>query len=254
MKKPWFTIHKIDSTTYCISEEQHPEQTHCYLLLGNSVCLLIDTGLGIGNIYNEVRKLTALPIIAIATHIHWDHIGGLTYFPEFYAHEAELSWLSGEFPLPIESIQRMVGEHCELPSSFDINAYTLFQGKPKRILHGGETLEIGGRRIHVLHTPGHSPGHMCFWEEERSYLFTGDLVYKGMLYANYPSTDPQAYLASLERIAFFPAKRIFPAHHDLDIHPEIVKRMCCALQNLQKENRLHHGVGICAYGDWSIHL
>ncbi len=56
--KDWFTIDKIDETTYIISEYRHPEETHCYLLIGSERCLLIDTGLGICNIYNEVRKLT----------------------------------------------------------------------------------------------------------------------------------------------------------------------------------------------------
>ena len=64
-----------------------------------------------------------------------------------------------------------------------------------------------------MHTPGHSPGHMCFWEKEKGYLYTGDLVYQDMLTAWFPSTDPYAYLQSLEKIAGLPAKRVFPAHH-----------------------------------------
>lgn len=43
----WFTTEKIDSDTYIISEYRHPEETHCYLLLGAERALLIDTGLGI---------------------------------------------------------------------------------------------------------------------------------------------------------------------------------------------------------------
>ncbi len=89
----WFTIDKIDDTTYIISEYRHPEETHCYLLIGSERCLLIDTGLGIGNIYEQVRKLTVMPITAVATHIHWDHIGGHKYFPDFYAHRVELDFL-----------------------------------------------------------------------------------------------------------------------------------------------------------------
>ena len=86
----WFTIDEIDKETYIISEYRHWEETHCYLLNGAEQSLLIDTGLGICNIYNEVIKLTSKPIIAVATHIHWDHIGGHEYFPDFYAHKDEL--------------------------------------------------------------------------------------------------------------------------------------------------------------------
>ncbi len=250
----WFTIDKIGADTYCISEYRHWEETHCYLLNGSERSLLIDTGLGICNIYDEVVKLTDRPVTAAATHIHWDHIGGHWYFPDFYAHAYELDWLNGGFPQPIETIKTYVTDGCDLPEGFDINAYRFFQGTPTKVLHGGETIDIGGRRIEVLHTPGHSPGHMCFWEPERGYLFTGDLVYKDTLFAYYPSTDPEAYLRSLETVAALPVKRVFPAHHSLDIHPEILIRMRDALRQLKADGKLRHGSGTFDYGDWAIWL
>ena len=217
--KKWFTIDTIDEDTYCISEYRHWEETHCYLLNGFEGSLLIDTGLGICDIHEEVEKLTDRPVTAVATHIHWDHIGGHKYFPEFCAHEEELGWLSGGFPLSMETIRGMVIDRCDLPEGYDVSGYELFQGKPTRVLRDGDVIDIGGRRIEVCHTPGHSPGHMCFWEKERGYLFTGDLVYKDTLFAYNPSTDPEAYLASLERIAALSARKVFPAHHSLDIRP-----------------------------------
>mgnify|MGYP002508219585 CR=1 FL=1 len=57
----------------------------------------------------------------------------------------------------------------------------MFQGAPARLLEDGDIIDLGGRQVEVLHTPGHSPGHMCFFERERGYLFTGDLVYKDVL-------------------------------------------------------------------------
>ncbi|WP_304508095.1 MBL fold metallo-hydrolase [Anaerotignum sp.] len=252
--KKWFTIDEIDADTHIISEYRHWEETHCYLLEGQKYCLLIDTGLGISDISQEVRKLTDKPVIAVATHIHWDHIGGHKYYPDFYAHEAELNWLNGEFPLTIDTIRDMVIDRCDLPENYDVNTYEFFQGTPTRILHDGDTIDLGGRVITALHTPGHSPGHLCFWEPQRSYLFTGDLVYKDTLFAYYPSTDPQAYLASLEVIAALPVKRVFPAHHSLDIQPEILNRMRDAFRQLRVEGKLHHGSGTFDYGDWAVWL
>lgn len=252
--KKWFTVEKIDSDTYVISEYRHWEETHCYLLIGSECSLLIDTGLGICNIYDEVKELTDTPIIAIATHIHWDHIGGHKYFPTFYAHKEELEWLSGKFPLSIEVVRNMVIDRCDLPEGFDVSQYQLFQGKPTKVLTDRNVIHLGNRSIEILHTPGHSPGHMCFWEKDRGYLFTGDLVYKDTLFAYYPSTDPVAYLKSLERISVLPAKRVFPAHHSLNIEPEIIIRMREALRQLEKEGNLHHGSGTFDYGDWAIWL
>lgn len=250
----WFTIDEIDQDTYIISEYRHWEETHCYLLNGTDRSLLIDTGLGICNIYEEVVKLTDKPITAVATHIHWDHIGGHRYFPDFYAHSAELEWLNGKFPLSIETIKEMVIDRCDLPEGFQIDDYVFFQGKPTKVVTDHDCIDIGSRSIEVLHTPGHSPGHLCFWEKDRGYLFTGDLVYKDTLFAYYPSTDPTAYLASLEKIAELSAKKVFPAHHSLDIEPELIDRMKKAFWQLKKDGKLHHGSGTFNYGDWAVWL
>lgn len=250
--KNWFTIERIDADTWSISEYRHWEETHAYLLKGRERSLLIDTGLGICNICEEVKKLTDQPVAAVATHIHWDHIGGHRYFPEFYAHEAELDWLSGAFPLTMEQIRAFVTERCDLPEGFCIDDYTFFQGAPARVLRDRDLIDLGGRVLQVLHTPGHSPGHMCFWEAGREYLFTGDLVYQDTLLAYYPSTDPEAYLTSMERIAALPVKKVLPAHHSLQIQPAIIQEITDAFRQLKAAGQLHHGSGVFSYGKFAI--
>ena len=250
----WFTIDKVNESTYIISEYRHPEETHCYLLCGSEKALLIDTGLGISNIYDEVIKLTDKSIVAVATHVHWDHIGGHKDFSEFYAYRDEQSWLCGEFPLPRSLIQKMLVNDCDLPSGYDSEEYELFQGVPCRFLDDGDLIELGDRIITVIHTPGHSPGHMCFWDEANRFMFTGDLIYKGVLYANYPSTDPQAYLDSVKKISAYNPARIFPGHHSLDISTELIEHIKNALQNLDDDSLLCHGSGRFDYEDWSILL
>ena len=136
----------------------------------------------------------------------------------------------------------------------DIVDYKLFQGMPTKVLTDHDIIDIGGREIEVLHTPGHSPGHLCFWEKSRGYLFTGDLVYKDILFAYYPSTDPEAYLDSLEKVAALPVKKVFPAHHSLDIKPEILIRMRDAFRSLKADGKLHHESGTFQYGDWGVWL
>ena len=250
----WFTIEQIDQSTHIISEYRHWEESHSYLLNGNRDSLLIDTGLGIENIYEQVIRLTDKPVIAVATHIHWDHIGGHKFFPEFYVHENEVSWLNGEFPLTIEQIKDYVVEDCDLPKNFDVDNYEFFQGTATRVLQDNDVIDIGGRTIQVLHTPGHSPGHMCFYEKDKGYLFTGDLVYIGTLFAYYPSTDPVAYLASIERISDLTVKRVFPAHHDLNIPESILSDMKNAFKKLKSEGKLHHGSGTHKFDCFSIWL
>ncbi len=252
--KNWFTIEHIDENTHIISEYRHWEESHAYLLNGENYSLLIDTGLGIENIKEQVDKLTDKPVIAVATHIHWDHIGGHKYYPNFYAHAEEVKWLTGEFPLTMEQVKGYVVEDCDLPDNFDVEQYEFFQGETTKVLHDHDLIDIGGRQIEILHTPGHSPGHMCFYERDRGYLFTGDLVYIGTLFAYYPSTDPVAYLASIRKIASLPVKKVFPAHHSLAVPETILTDMEEAFLNLKAENKLHHGSGTHDFGYFSIWL
>ena len=248
----WFTIDTIDQDTYIISEYRHWEETHCYLLQGQEKSLLIDTGLGICDISAPVKALTDRPVAAAATHVHWDHIGGHRHFPEFYAHRAELPWLQGSFPRTPEQVREMVLRNCDLPPDFHVDNYRVFQGAPARLLEDGDIIDLGGRQVEVFHTPGHSPGHMCFFERARGYLFTGDLIYQGTLFSSYPSTDPAAYLASTERVAALPVSRVFPGHHSLDIQSEILVRIRDAFRSLAARGLLHHGGGQFDYGDFDI--
>lgn len=250
----WFTVDRVDEDTCIISEYRHWKQTHCYLLMGKERALLIDTGLGICDISIPVRELTDLTVAAVATHVHWDHIGGHGHFPEVFAHGAEADWLRGEFPLDVEAVREMLTQDAELPADYDPETYEIYRGEPTRLLRHGEVIDLGGRSVHVLHMPGRSPGHLCFWEPERGYLFLGDLAFKGTIHADYPTTNPPAYLRSLEKLAVLPAQRIFPGHNSLDVGPDFLTGIRDAFRELQAEGVLCHGSGTYDFGDWSIQL
>ena len=190
----WFTVEVIDDNTFAISEYKHWEETHCYLMCGTEKAVLIDTGLGVSNIRSVVDSLTTLPIMAVTTHAHWDHIGGHKYFEDIAVHEAEKGWLSVRFPIPLQVVKRnLMCKPCDFPKDFMLEDYQIFTRTPQYILHDGDYLDLGNRKLMVIHTPGHSPGHCCFYELDREYLFSGDLIYKGCLDAFYPSTDPQLF-------------------------------------------------------------
>ena len=104
----WFSTKQIDENTFVISEPNHWEETNCYLLVGKENALLIDTGLGVSDISKEVLKITNKPVIAVPTHVHWDHIGGLWNFSEFYVHESEKDWIEENFPLSNEFVRKML--------------------------------------------------------------------------------------------------------------------------------------------------
>lgn len=251
----WFTVEKIDSHTFAISEYMHWEETHCYLLCGQERALLIDTGLGVSNIREIIDDLTHLPIMVVSTHAHWDHIGGHRYFDDIAIHEAETEWLSVKFPIPLHAVKRnLTRSPCVFPAEFDINAYQIFRGIPQRILHDGDRLDLGGRKIQVVHTPGHSPGHCCFYELERKYLYSGDLIYKGCLYAFYPTTDPQLFYRSVKRLQGYKITKVLPGHHQLDIPVSLIGEVEAGFGTLERTGRLRQGNGSFEFGSFQIQI
>ncbi len=251
----WFTVETIDENTYAISEYKHWEETHCYLLLGQNNALLIDTGLGIENIKDIIDKLTDLPITVITTHVHWDHIGGHKHFDNIAVYEAEKDWLSGSFPLPLQAVKNnLMRVDCIFPKNFCIDSYEIFQGKPSKIVYNGDCFDLGSRKIKVIHTPGHSPGHCCFYELDKQYLYSGDLIYSGCLDAFYPTTDPLQFFESVKKVRELNVSRILPGHHSLNIPVDIIGRIEQALDKLYRNGELKQGNGIFNFGDFQIHI
>lgn len=254
MSSPWFEVESIDPETFVISEYKHWEQVHAYLLLGQEAALLIDTGLGISNIKEVVDNLCDLPLKVVTTHAHWDHIGGHQSFLNPYVHEDDLDWLRKGIPLPLEVIKAQVAEGIDLPQDFRLEDYRVFKSDSVRAIKDQEVFDLGRRRVRVIHTPGHSPGHICLYEEDRGYLFTGDLVYKGTLYCNYPSTDPQKFYESIKKISGLKTHKILPGHHNLCLEKNFVIQVLEGFEVLKKSHGLKQGSGVFDFGAYKIHL
>ncbi|BCN30598.1 MBL fold metallo-hydrolase [Anaeromicropila herbilytica] len=245
---PWFTIEAIDSNTYAISEYGHWEKVHSYLLIGTKVAILIDTGLGISNIRKITDQLTTLPITVITTHVHWDHIGSHKEYDSIYVHENERDWLINGISLPLSVVRKDVIRDITvpLPEEFDINNYTIYKGTPTRILKGEEILDLGNRSLRIIHTPGHSPGHIVILDQTNGYLFSGDLLYDTTpIYAFYPTTNPNDLVESLDKIANLDnITKIYPSHNTLPLDPSILLEVKQAVQYLRDNDLVRFGTGI----------
>lgn len=253
--KDWFTVEKIDEDTYAISEYQHWEETHCYLLCGTKRALLIDTGLGVANIKEVVDKLTMLPIFVVTTHVHWDHIGGHQYFENIGVHILEKDWISEKFPISLQQVKRnLTCRECQFPEEFDLEKYQLFQGDVQSTFSDGEIFNLGERTVQVVDTPGHSPGHCCFYEAKRGYLYSGDLIYSGCLDIFYPTTDPKQFWQSVKKVQSLHLKHILPGHHSFSVSTDLADRIEGACRKLDKEKKWKQGSGIFDFGDFKIHL
>ncbi|MEJ8305587.1 MBL fold metallo-hydrolase [Saccharibacillus sacchari] len=253
----WFTVQRIDERTYAISEYGHWEKVHSFLLLGERKAALIDTGLGIDNIKRITDRLTDLPIDVLTTHVHTDHIGSHGRFERLYVHELDRDWLEkGIAGLTLEQIRRDIGRDITrpLPPGFDPRTYAPFRGKATGTLADGDVVELGGRSLTACHTPGHSPGHLSFFEAAAGYLFTGDLLYdETPVYAFYPSTSPVDLIASWEKIAALPnVVRVFGSHNTLGLAPDILGRAEAAAEYLRDRDLAKFGTGIHRFDGFSV--
>lgn len=257
MKDSWFTIQKIDTKTYAISEYGHWEKVHCFLLMGKKKAILIDTGLGIHNIKRVTDQLTTLPIEVLTTHVHTDHIGSHGEFEKIYVHEGDRDWLvNGIKGLSIEQIRKDIGRDITLPTpeTFDPTTYQPFQGEPAGLLSDGDVIDLGNRKLIIYHTPGHSPGHLSVFDETNGYLFTGDLLYdETPIYAFYPSTSPVDLVNSWERISAIPnISKVYGSHNTLGLEPQILEEVKAAVTYLRENDLTRFGTGIHTFNGFSV--
>ena len=95
---------------------------------------------------------------------------------------------------------------------------------------------------------------LCFYEEKRRYLYSGDLIYRGCLDAFYPTTDPILFMQSVRKIQSLDVKRILPAHHSLSIPVELIDRIEMGFSSLYREGKLRQGNGVFDFGDFQVHV
>ena len=192
MAGDWFEVYRIQPDLYAIYEPGHFQEVISYLITGREKALLVDTGLGMGNIRQVVEQLTSLPVVVMNTHTHFDHIGGNALFDTVYAPdhpEARRRLSAGA------TAAELAGEVTEganarpWPQGFDPAHYAIapcaFTPAPE-----GTVFDLGGWKLRVIDTPGHSPDSIMLAEDNRKLLFTGDTFYPAALYVALASERP----------------------------------------------------------------
>ena len=220
----WHTINPITENVYQISEpigiiepRFGVSTVNMYLIVGRERAALIDSGMGIGDVTAEIARITSLPYMVLNTHYHWDHIGANASFKERAIHESEIDLVAQKQNVAsIRKAMKSPAARAVLPPGFDPSAYRILPKPATRILHDNDRIDLGGHVLQVLHTPGHSPGHVAFWHEANNMLFTGDTASMGPVYACFEGGDPEALAESVKRLATLPnVQTICPGHDEI---------------------------------------
>ncbi|MBQ8095068.1 MAG: MBL fold metallo-hydrolase [Clostridia bacterium] len=198
----WFWVHKMPHLVYALYEPFQDQGVISYLIPGNDSALLWDTGMGISNIRDCVEALTDLPVTVLNSHDHFDHTGGNHLFESVmcYNMDSAIQTLTKGYPHIILSDYVDPETIVDMPEDFEPDAFNRIGKAPTATVEDGQILDLGGRKLEVIHTPGHSAASIMLLDEENGLLFTGDTWYPGALYAFLKDSSLPDYVKSMRKV------------------------------------------------------
>jgi len=222
----WFEVYEVEKNVWAISEPFQWQEVISYLIVGTEQAVLFDTGNGIGDLKAIVDQLTNKPVQVLNSHSHFDHIGGNYQFEKILS-------VSTEF-----TIKNSIGIHND-QVTMEASPEALCNGLPKGVTHkehqirpfvidsvvkDGDIIDIGGRTLEVLETPGHTDDAIALLDRDAGFLWLGDSFYEGPIWMFFPETDLVAYQKSITRLAGLVPEltAVFPAHNTPKVRPELL--------------------------------
>ena len=153
--------------------------------------LVVDPAWNVDALLDRAEEDGMKVVGALVTHYHQDHVGG-----EIFGMQIEgVSRLLARQPVPI---------HVNEVEADGLAKITGASASDFAQQSGGDVIELGGIRIRLLHTPGHTPGSQCFLVEEPgrgSRLVSGDTLFLGSCgRVDLPGADPEAMYHSLTQV------------------------------------------------------
>jgi len=259
----WYAIETIAPGLHAIGEPKYPQINWNYLVEGETAALLFDTGPGIRDIGPVVASLTSRPLTVMPSHLHYDHTGNLHRFSNL---------AMADLPI-LRSCLRDGLFHAS--DDLFLGRYEDMVWKPVSISQWwpiGHMIDLGGVRLDILHTPGHSPESVSLLDRDRNILLAADFLYLGDLYAQVPGSSLPDYLAASRRLlpSLDRDVAIFGAHGKPDengLHAapslgfrdlEALEKALSAIRNganapgdiYTVNERMQLLVGPASYGDW----
>ncbi|MFD1814715.1 MBL fold metallo-hydrolase [Rhodococcus gannanensis] len=219
----WHRIAPVANGVWSITEAGH---VTVWLIVGSDRALLLDTGMGFVPLRPVIEEITPLPVTVVNTHHHFDHVGGNHEFDDVLIHLAGADHLTA--PPPAAELRDYLDQYDRqlqaaasvreidreflhlfdadsdpgpLPSGVDGDTWRIRPRAANGSVTDGDELDLGGRALRVLHTPGHTPDGICLIDTKTGILFAGDTVSSGPIYAHEPDSDVDAFTASAARLA-----------------------------------------------------
>lgn len=184
---------------YCIISDGF--DSNIYIIFSGENIIAIDSGTGLNrDLISEVKKIINPDRVdyVINTHSHIDHCGGNHIFKN-----AKILIHKDDSEEMIKGTYYNTGRFVENPPKY----------KPDIILKGNEKFDFGEYCFRIIHTPGHTKGSICIYEEDEKILFSGDLIFADGLFGRTDlGGDEEDMKESLEYISSLDVKILYPGH------------------------------------------
>ena len=184
-------------------------------LVGRDRDLIVDTGMGLHRLSDVIDVAPGKPVLALATHIHLDHVGSLHEFkeragPEYSARSFETM---DDAKTYADEFRRFPDPVSKPPTEdWNIATYQLQPAKLTIRLFEGDEIDLGDHQFRVLHLPGHSPDSIALLDERDGLFFSGDAIYDDELLDDMEDSDRQAYRDTMARILELPVSAGYGGH------------------------------------------
>ena len=225
MKTQAYPCREIAPNTYEIGEF---DCASIFLLIGDEQAMVIDTGVGVGDLKGFIRTLTDKPLMVCFTHDHVDHVGGASAFDNAYVHSNDMPdfAMGGGLGLSIDRRLRYIRwiaerERGTYPYNLDEDVTEWGPCPPLHPLEDGQVIDLGNRKVTVYWCPGHTPGSVTFLDEQSRTLFLGDACNCNLGFgSNVPGTrrftSIEKALRYLQRLQSLQTQydRYFNGHYD----------------------------------------
>ena len=234
----WYEVLEHKDYLYVIRErldELDPRfytaYVNIYLLLGDEKALLIDTGCGLFPLKTIVDKIIGTrKLLVVNSHFHFDHRGANDEFSEIYIHESEKNVVS--LPLDMSYIK---DSSKELVNQYSNKDFILKPSPIVNSLKEGDEFDLGGIKVKVFHTPGHSIGSISLLTDKGD-LFTGDTAHYGAMYLP-KKRQFSVILDSISKLLRLfddlNVQEIYPSHEEYPVGKELLERLYEGITNIE---------------------
>lgn len=215
----WYATRAMGDGITWIYEPFIKEYYRCNIwhVRGRDRDLLIDSGMGVVSLREQVSALAQRPILAVASHTHFDHIGTHHEFADRAVHPAEADILAHPTRANTYADKYVADDSIFTalpPGDWQALRYGVKAAPAQTLLEEGSRVDTGDRSFEVFHLPGHSDGSIALYERATETLFAGDVIYDGELaYDANNRAEMQQYVTSMKRLLNLPVRVVHGGHY-----------------------------------------